>query len=155
MEYTPQQVRQYRRQMEKALKQADKARSVLRDRLAKESDAKAIASKKYPFVLDATSSRHALVKEIESEHPEISLSPQRALLLGRLAVAKLLESGAYELVKKGSSKPAAASVAKKVAPPAPPPPARRQASASDASAPFASLAMSLAQNTVASLKHAA
>jgi hypothetical protein len=155
VEYTPQQVRQYRRQMEKALKQADKARSVLKDRLAKEADAKAIASKKYPFVLDATSSRHALVKEIESEHPEISLSPQRALLLGRLAVAKLLESGAYELVKKGSSKPAAASVAKKVAPPAPPPPARRQASRSDQPAPFANFAMSLAQSTVASLKDAA
>jgi hypothetical protein len=155
VEYTPQQVRQYRRQVEKALKQADKARSVLKDRLAKEADAKAIASKKYPFVLDATSSRHALVKEIESEHPEISLSPQRALLLGRLAVAKLLESGAYELVKKGSSKPAAASVAKKVAPPAPPPPARRQASRSDQPSPFASVAMSLAQSTVASLKDAA
>jgi hypothetical protein len=153
VEYTPQQVRQYRRQMEKALKQADKSRTVLKDRMAKEAEAKAAASRKYPFVLDANSSRHALVKQIESEHPEISLSPQRALLLGRLAVAKLIESGAYELVKKGS-KPAAV-VTRKVATPPSPPPARRPAPKSDAPDSFASLAMSLAQGTVSSLTKAA
>jgi len=153
VEYTPQQVRQYRRQMEKALKQADKARTVLKDRMAKEAEAKAAASRKYPFVLDANSSRHALVKQLESEHPEINLSPQRALLLGRLAVAKLIESGAYELVKKGGK--AAAVVTRKVATPPSPPPARRPAPKSDAPDSFASLAMSLAQGTVASLTKAA
>lgn len=154
VDYTPQQIRSYRRQLEKALKRAETARSVLKDRQAKEAEAKAAASKKYPFVLDASSSRHSLVKEIEAEHPEITLSPQRALLLGRLAVAKLIEGGAYELVKKGA-KPAASTVTKKVATPPPPPPARRPAAKADGPEPFSSIALSLAQNTLSSLTKAA
>ena len=63
------------------------------------------ARKKYPFVFDATSSRQSLVKEIENEfEDEIKASPSRDLLLGRLVVAKLIESGKYVLVPKSKPK---------------------------------------------------
>jgi len=62
-----------------------------------------VVQRKYPFVTNADSPRQALIAEIEKEHPEISTSPSRLLLVGRLAVAKLIEDGEYEITRK--SKP--------------------------------------------------
>ncbi len=61
VEYTPQQVRQYRRQMEKALKQADRARSVLKDRLAKEIE------KMKAFGPDTISSFTVVIRNMKRE----------------------------------------------------------------------------------------
>lgn len=123
VEYTSQQVREYRRGLVKQLKAAEKAREVITARTTRRTAASEQAKVKYPFVLDASSPRQALVRELEAAHPEISASPERDLLLGRLTVAKLIESGAYEIVRKTKPK-ADALPAAKVTPPSPPP-ARR------------------------------
>jgi len=123
VEYTAQQVREYRRGLVKKQKAAEKARTVITKRTETRTAASEQAKVKYPFVLDASSPRQALVRELEAAHPEISASPYRDLLLGRLTVAKLIESGAYEIVRKTKPK-ADATPAAKVTPPSPPP-ARR------------------------------
>jgi len=123
VEYTSQQVREYRRGLVKKQKAAEKARTVITKRTERRTAASEQAKAKYPFVLDTSSPRQALVRELEAAHPEISASPERDLLLGRLTVAKLIESGAYEIVRKTKSK-ADALPAAKVTPPSPPP-ARR------------------------------
>jgi hypothetical protein len=105
VEWTPQQVRDYRRNMARLAKGAAKARDLIQQSEEKRSKSVAEARKKYPFVFDATSSRQSLVKEIETEfEAEIKASPARDLLLGRLTVAKLIESGKYVLVPKSKPK---------------------------------------------------
>jgi len=123
VEYTPQQVRQFRRNVEKKIKLAEKAREVITKRTERRTAASEQARVKYPFVMDVSSPRQALIREIETAHPEISGSPERDLLLGRLVVAKLIESGAYEIVRKTTPKPA--DPARLKVPPLTPPPARR------------------------------
>jgi hypothetical protein len=151
VEYTPQQVRDYRRNVRNQMKQTGKVRDMLKAREQRETQATAEAKVKYPFVLNAESPRHALVKTLENEFPEIKTSPARALLLGRLAVASLIESGEYELTRKpkvqataGGSKPKAA--------PLPPSPTPRPAARKESTAPKATgmdWAMSLAQKSMA------
>jgi hypothetical protein len=105
VEWTPQQVREYRRNIARLAKGAAKARELIQQREDKRSKSVAEARKKYPFVFDATSNRQSLVKEIETEfEAEIKASPSRDLLLGRLTVAKLIESGKYVLVPKSKPK---------------------------------------------------
>lgn len=126
VEYTAQQVRSYRRNIARLAKNAAKAREQIQQRETRRTEAIELTRKKYPFVLDADSPRQALVKEIENEFEEIKTSPARDLLLGRLAVAKLIESGEYEIVRKSKAKPAAAAPEKKVSvTPASPPPVRK------------------------------
>lgn len=123
VEYTPQQVRDYRRSVKAKIKLAEEARKTITKRTERRTAATEKARVKYPFVLDPASSRQALIREIETEHPEISSSPERDLLLGRLTVAKLIESGAFEIVRKTTQKPAETPKPKVTLPT--PPPARR------------------------------
>lgn len=105
VEWTPQQVRDYRRNISRLAKGAAKARELIQQREERRSKTVTEARKKYPFVFDAASPRQALVKEIENEfEDEIKASPSRDLLLGRLVVAKLIESGKYVLVPKSKPK---------------------------------------------------
>jgi hypothetical protein len=60
----------------------------------------------YPFVSDTSSKRHDKVLDLAKSYPEVARSPHAPLLLGRLAVADLVESGEYVLVKKGTAKKA-------------------------------------------------
>lgn len=122
-ERTPAQVRAYRRQVERTLKGAEAARKVFTTRAERETKAKEKVAKRYSFVLNSESPRKALLEEIEKEHPEISTSPDRLLLLGRLAVARLVEDGVYDLtskVKSSGSRPA-----RTESTPPPPPPVKR------------------------------
>lgn len=151
VEYTPQQVREYRRNVQKQVKQSVKVREMLKAREQRETQATAEARVKYPFVSNADSPRHALVKTIENEFPEIKTSPARALLLGRLAVASLIESGDYELTRKPKV-PGTAGGSKAKAAPLPPSPTPRPAARKESTAPKAASmdwAMSLAQKSMA------
>lgn len=142
VEYTPQQIRQWRRQQMQGLKQVEKAREVLRARGERESKATAEARVKYPFVLDAGGPHAALVRKLAEEHPEVGQSPERALLLGRLTVARLIEEGTYEITRKAKpkgkreGKPEGRPTSSTVTPPSPPPARRRavQPEPEDASA---------------------
>jgi len=151
VEYTPQQVREYRRGVQKQLKQSGKVRETLKARELRTTQATAEAKVKYSFVFNADSPRQALVQAIENEYPEIKTSPARALLLGRLAVASLIESGAYEIRKP--EVPGTAGRSKPQATPLPPSPTRRPAAREERNAPRAAgnmdWAMSLAQKSMA------
>lgn len=155
VEYTPQQMRQYRRQMQQGLKQVEKAREMLRKRGEREKAATDQAKVKYPFVTDAGSPHAALVRQLEEEHPEVGQSPERALLLGRLTVARLIEDGTYEITRK-ASKPKGKNEGRpegrptsslKTTPPSPPP-ARRKAGEAAVTAEEADWALSLARQTM-------
>lgn len=123
--YTKQEIRQWRRNATNSRLLADKARSTLK--LARESEA--TARKRYPFVFDPTKPLYQRVLDAAAETPGINALPNKALVLGRLAMAKLIESGDYMLVRKGA-KPAPAingAKPKPKAPPAPPSTSRQGA----------------------------
>jgi len=85
------------------LKKADKV-----DKFFETRDKSAAKAKElYPWVSNTSSKRHDLVLDIAKEYPEVSRSAHSALLLGRLSIATLVESGEYTLVKKGATTPAA------------------------------------------------
>jgi len=146
VEYTPQQVREYRRNIARLAKNAVKARELIQQREQKRSEATEQARKKYPFVLDVASARQSLVQEIEKEFEEIKTSPARDLLIGRLVVAKLIESGEYEITRKSKARPAP-EAARKVSAAAPtsPPPVRKAPPRAPAPAAGEDWAMSLAR----------
>lgn len=146
VEYTPQQVREYRRNISRLAKNAAKARELIQQREQKRSEATEQARKKYPFVLDAASARQSLVQEIEKEFEEIKASPARDLLIGRLVVAKLIESGEYEIIRKSKARPAP-EAARRVfaAAPASPSPVRKAPARAPSPAAEEDWAMSLAR----------
>jgi len=121
IEMTPQEVRAYRRQVEKKLKGAESARKLISDKTERQTKAQEKVAKRYKFVTDSNSPRQALLKQLEKDHPEIGYAPDRDLLLGRLAVAKLIEDGEYEIVRKSKVQP---QPPKKEVPQSPPPPAK-------------------------------
>lgn len=151
VEYTPQQIRQYRRMQQQNLKRVGEARGMLQKRGEREKAATDLAKVKYPFVMDASSPHAALVKRIGEEHPEVRQSPESALLLGRLAVARLIEDGTYEITRK-AAKPKGTREGKRDArptstshtPPSPPP-ARRRTGDADAAAGGDDWALNLAR----------
>lgn len=101
-EFTPKQLREYLRGAKANVKLAEKARSALK--ISHESEAQARV--KYPFVFDAKAKNNGVVLDLVQETPALNALPNKALLLGRLAVGKLVESGAYYLVKRGAKKAA-------------------------------------------------
>lgn len=126
VEYTSQQVRAYRRKVERTMREAEPARKWFQTRTERESKAREVVKRKYPFASNPDSPRQTLMAEIEKAHPEISASPDRQLILARLAVAKLIEDGEYEIAPKT----AAANVRradKRESTPPPPPPVTRKA----------------------------
>jgi len=125
VEWTKQDVRNHRRACRAQLALASKAR----DTLKLSSESEAIARKRYPFVFDPSKALHQRVLDAAKETPGINALPNKALVLGRLAVAKLIESGEFQLVKRTAPKaavPATKTSVKKPAPPAPPSTSRRQ-----------------------------
>jgi hypothetical protein len=100
-------VRAYRRQALQQQRQAAKVRELLKEHVQRTADAETLARKKYPFVFDAKQSLNNDVLELAAEFPSLARDPRRALVLGRMAIARLVESGKYALVKRGA-KPAAA-----------------------------------------------
>jgi hypothetical protein len=100
-------VKAYRRQALQQQRQAAKVRELLKEHVQRTADAETLARKKYPFVFDAKQSLNNDVLELAAEFPSLARDPRRALVLGRMAIARLVESGKYALVKRGA-KPAAA-----------------------------------------------
>jgi hypothetical protein len=97
-------LRAWKKQAQGQLAQANDARAALQ----RAADSDATARKRYPFVFNSASPHNALVLDLVSETPALNKLPDKAVLLGRLAVGKLVESGDYMLVKKGA-KPTAKS----------------------------------------------
>jgi hypothetical protein len=124
-EYTRRQVRDELKWTRKMLGDADRAMEAIQRTAQAEKSAREL----YPFVFDPQSKHNSTVVDLVKETPELNRVPNKALLLGRLAVGKLVESGKYLLVPKhkaGQSKAAAAPV--KASSPSPLP-ARKAAAA--------------------------
>jgi hypothetical protein len=102
-EYSRADLRKIKRETKDQLKLADRARSALKVA----ADSETLARKKYPFVFNSKSPHNGLVLDLVKETPALNALPNKTVILGRLAVGKLVESGRYALVKIGA-KPAAA-----------------------------------------------
>ena len=99
-DYERKDLRAWRKNARQMLGEAEVARKAL----ARSSDAEAKARKLYPFVFDAGSKRNELVVDLVRETPELNRIPNKAHLLGRLAIGKLVEEGEYVLVKRGAKR---------------------------------------------------
>jgi hypothetical protein len=106
-EYSRSDLRKIQRETKGQLKLADRARAALKVA----ADSETLARKKYPFVFNSKSPHNGLVLDLVKETPALNALPNKAVILGRMAVGKLVESGGYALVKIGA-KPAAAAPAK-------------------------------------------
>lgn len=126
-EFTRQQVREYLRGAKANVKLAERARRALQ--ISHEAEAK--ARKVYPWVFDPKAKNNGVVLDLVQETPALNALPNKALLLGRLAIGKMVESGKYYLMPYGTKKPkaqaaeerrptvaAAPSAARRSAPPA-------------------------------------
>jgi hypothetical protein len=103
---TPEEVKAYRRQALQSQRMAAKVRELLKSHQATSQEANQLARKKYPFVFDTRHPRNGAVLDLAKEFPSLARDPRRALILGRMAVARLVESGEYTLTRRGQ--PAAA-----------------------------------------------
>lgn len=83
--------------LEKAFEKAQADHSSRKEKASK------TASKFYGFVTDPESKYNATVLELAKEHPEVAKAPDAALLLGRLTIGKLWESGKFTLVAKAKA----------------------------------------------------
>jgi hypothetical protein len=110
-DFTRQQLRDYLRGARANVKLADKARNALK--ISAETEAR--AKVKYPFVFDAKARHNGIVLDLVKETPALNALPNKALLLGRLAIGKLVETGEYFLTKRGAKPAAAAEKAKPAA----------------------------------------
>lgn len=126
-DFTRQQLRDYLRGAKANVKMAEKARKALQ--ISHEAETK--ARKVYPWVFDPKAKNNGVVLDLVQETPALNALPNKALLLGRLAIGKMVESGKYYLVPYGTKKPkapepeerrqpvaAAPSAARRSAPPA-------------------------------------
>jgi len=129
-------IKQQRRAVLAELKRVPAIRQTLETVATRQKDSTERARKLYPFVFNVSSKFHDGVLELAKETPELSSAPNKALLLGRLRIAQLVESGEYTLVPK--VKPKAGTTAKAVSDPEPEPgisarkPASQRSSASPA-----------------------
>jgi len=96
----PKWIKQQLRAVRNELKRVPQLTAALESNLQRQTQSTEKAKKAYPFVFDTSSKRHALVLDLIKEHPELQSSPARSLLLGRLALAKLVEDKEYVLVPK-------------------------------------------------------
>lgn len=122
-------LRAWKKQAQAQLSQANDARAALKRAV----EADAYARKRYPFVFNSASPHNAMVLDLVSETPALNKLPNKAVLLGRLAVGKMVESGKFMLVPKTAKKTdksvGATAVAPAKASPAPPPARRASAGA--------------------------
>jgi len=124
-EYSRAQLRAFQRQEKEQLKLAKPARRAIE--VAAESES--IARKKYPFMFNAKSKLNEQMLDMVKENPVLNSLPNKAIILGRLVVGKLVESGKFGIVKL-DGKPAAAvpvKVVSKTVPTTTPPPRRTSA----------------------------
>jgi len=152
VEISAEEAKAYRRQAREAKRWADKIKSLITSHTERAATSEATARKKYPFVFDSKSPHNARVLDLAKEHPGLAKDPSRALALGRMVIGKLVESGEYQLVKRGKpiAKPAPAPVPRKASATASPaanlPPG---AAAPSAKADLESLAMALFEDVTA------
>lgn len=102
-DFTRQQLRDHLRGAKLNVKMAEKARRALQ--ISHEAEAK--ARKVYPWVFDPKAKNNGVVLDLVQETPALNALPNKALLLGRLAIGKMVESGKYYLVPYGTKKPKA------------------------------------------------
>lgn len=102
-DFTRQQLRDHLREAKLNVKMAEKARKALQ--ISHEAEAK--ARKVYPWVFDPKAKNNGVVLDLVQETPALNALPNKALLLGRLAIGKMVESGKYYLVPYGTKKPKA------------------------------------------------
>jgi len=119
IEVTAEDAKAYRRQAREAKRWAGEIEKLIQTHTERATTSQAVARKKYPFVFDPKSPHNARVLDLAKEHPGLAKDPARALALGRMVIGKLVESGEYQLVKRG----------KPIAKPADPAPATRRAAA--------------------------
>lgn len=127
-EYSREQIKSHKMWLRNEQRRLPDIEKQLHAHVQRQTQSTEVARKRYPFVFNAGSPYNDAVLEAATEHPELNASPARALALGRIAVAKLVESGKFILVPKASAngKPAAAVPAK---------PASKSLSPSPASSP--------------------
>jgi len=130
-------VRERLRAVRAELKRAPQIHQAFKATQTRMEESTALAKKRYPFVFDTNSKFNDVVLETARDYPELAHSPGRSLALGRLAVAKLVESGKFRLVPvtKAAAKPATtaepAPARKPASLPSPPPPRRASVSRED------------------------
>jgi len=101
VEVTASEAKAYRRQAREAKRWADEIKQLIQTHTERATTSEVTARKKYPFVFDAKSPHNARVLDLAKEHPSLAKDPARALALGRMVIGKLVESGEYQLVKRG------------------------------------------------------
>lgn len=133
-DYTREQVRAELRTLGKEQAKIPQVRKVFTDRAAQQEAATAKANTLYPFVLNSSKPHNDVALTLAQEFPELNQSPNRALLLGMLTTARLVETKKFTITPALKSKaadpaPAAAPAPVKAAvhvPPSAPPAARVQ-----------------------------
>jgi hypothetical protein len=118
-------VKKERRAVRDALEQIPEAKKLLAAQTAKQAAATEKAAQLYPFVQNPGKKHHDIALSLAQEFPELNTSPHRALLLGMLTTARVVELGEFSVVPKLKSQgngPAAAKPASSVPSPAPPAP---------------------------------
>jgi hypothetical protein len=132
-ERTAEWVKKERRAVRDALDQIPEAKKFLATQTAKQAAATEKATQLYPFVQNSGKKHHDIALSLAQEFPELNTSPHRALLLGMLTTARVVELGEFSVVPKLKSQgngpaaapataPAAAKPASSVPSPAPPAP---------------------------------
>jgi len=152
VEISADEARAYRRQAREAKRWADQVKKLISTHTERATTSEATARKKYPFVFDAKSPHNARVLDLAKEHPGLAKDPARALALGRMVIGKLVESGEYQLVKRGKplAKPATATAPRKLSAAASPSAAQTSGHSKPATRPdLESLAMALFEDVSA------
>jgi len=141
VDHTREQVRAELRTLGKEQAKIPQVRKVFTDRAAQQDAATAKASTLYPFVLNSSKPHNDVALSLAQEFPEINQSPNRALLLGMLTTARLVENKKFTITPALRSKaaepaPAAPAPVKAAAPmpPSAPPAARVQQAPPDTAA---------------------
>lgn len=122
----PKWVRKQIRAVQHQLKLAGQVEKHLNEIAARQNAGTERAKKLYPFVFNPQSKLHDTLLEVVKEHPEVNHAPDKALVLGRLTLAKLVEKGEWAAVPKAKAAAAAAATPRKTNVPAASPPPKRE-----------------------------
>lgn len=106
-EYDRKTIREWKKQAQASIAAAEPARK----NLQKAAEADAYARRKFPHVFNPKSKFNSVVLDLVEETPALNKLPNKAVLLGRMSVGKLVESGEFMLVPKGKVKAAAKAAA--------------------------------------------
>lgn len=109
-------IKQQMRAIRRELSRVPDLKETLRAQRQRQETAEASAKKKYPFVFNSSSKYQPLVAEVLKEHPELHQAPDKPLAIGRLVIAKLVESGQMVLTPKVKTAAASSAAAAKPEP---------------------------------------